>query len=159
MTTTKPVYSGQNSIKTVTTSPAPNAAQPTGGSMGMTASSGMSAPAPKPMAMSGGHGMALPANADAKTYLHIASTAIKHHDKALAEEALSHAETRLLTRAVPAAAAATPDDSAAVTAIEHARQALMAGDYSTAQSDTWTAMHAHHAMGMSGSGAMGGPSQ
>jgi len=128
---------------------------------GMSASSGMSQPKMH-TAMGYGHSMMLPADADAKTYLHIAATAIKHHDKALAEEALSHAETRLLTRAVPAAAAASPDDSTAVTAIEHAREALMSGDYSTAASDTRMAMHAHHGMGMSpmgGSDAMGGPSQ
>ncbi len=161
-TTTTPAYSGQNSIKTsTTTSPAPtgapNAAQmtPPGASPGNTAPAKNMAmndtAAPKPMKATmyghgGNSGGMMPANADTKTYLKMASEAIRHHDKARADDALSHAETRILTRAVPASTGPVADESPAITAIEHARQALAAGDYATAASDTKMAMHAHHGM-------------
>jgi len=111
-------------------------------------------------AMGYGGSAALPENADTNTYLRIASKAIKQHDKMLADDALSHAETRMLTRAVPASEGATADDSPGITAIEHARQALTSGDYQTAASDTRMAMHDHHGMmgaeGMNGAGMSGG---
>jgi len=93
------------------------------------------------------HGAALPAEGSASEYLRIAKAAIRHHDTARAEDALSHAETRMLTRSVPQAAAIPVDDSPAVTDIEHARAALRAGDLQEAANDTDMALHeAHHGM-------------
>jgi hypothetical protein len=97
----------------------------------------------------------MPADADAHTYLKIAAMAIKHHDKATADEALNRAETRMLTRSVPASGSMA-DDSPGVTAVENARQAVDAGNYHEAMMDTNMAMH-HHMMGgagMSGSSDM-----
>jgi hypothetical protein len=174
---TTPGYGGQNSIKTSATpapTGAPDAPQVTQPGM----SPGNMAPGNSGMNASNGAHMksstsynrsmmtGLPADADAKTYLHIAAGAIRQHNKMMADDALSHAETRMLTRAVVASAGAQPDESPAVTAIEHARQALSSGDYATAAADTKTAMHAHHGMmgaggmgQMDGSDAMGGPAQ
>jgi hypothetical protein len=76
----------------------------------------------------------LPQNASASTYLHIASAAIGHHNTALAEDALSHAETRLLNRAVPQGQVAA-DDTPAIQSIESARQALHTGNFSQASAD------------------------
>jgi hypothetical protein len=105
----------------------------------------------------GSGAMSVPENADAGQYLKMASKDIKQHNKMLADDALSHAETRMLTRAVPTAASMQPDESPVITAIDHARQALSAGDYATAATDTKMAMHAHHGMmGASGMGPMGG---
>lgn len=95
-------------------------------------------------------GTSMPADADARTYLHIASAAIKHHDKATADEALSRAETRMLTRSVPASGGMT-DDSPSITAIVNARQAVNAGNFQQAAADTDQAMH-HHMMGGMGGG-------
>jgi hypothetical protein len=145
-------YNGENSIS-----------QPAGQS-GMAASQtgGMG----KSHVAYGGAAMSVPENADAGQYLKMAAKAIKQHNKMMADDALSHAETRMLTRAVPAAAGTQPDASPAVTAIEHARQALSSGDYAAAAADTKMAMHAHHGMmgagGMQpvgGADAMGGPTQ
>ncbi len=83
---------------------------------------------------------ALPAEASAGKYLRIALKAIKHHDAATADEALSRAETRLLTRSVDAAVAAGPDTSPGVQAVSNARQALKSGDFATAAQDTQQAM-------------------
>jgi len=94
----------------------------------------------------------MPADADAHTYLKIAAMAIKHHDKATADEALNRAETRMLTRSVPASGAMT-DDSPGVTAVENARQAVDAGNFHEAMVDTDMAMH-HHMGGMGMSGGM-----
>jgi len=108
---------------------------------------------------------AMPEDADARTYLRIAESAIRQHDRMTADDALSHAETRMLTRAVPASASAQPDDSPAISSIEQARHALSSGDYQTAAQDTKMAMHAHHGMmggamsPMDGADAMGGPTQ
>jgi len=77
----------------------------------------------------------LPEDASATTYLHIAKTAIGHHNVSLADDALSHAETRLLDRSVPQGQIAA-DDSPSIQSIEGARQALHAGDYSKASADT-----------------------
>ncbi len=85
--------------------------------------------------------MLVPEDASATTYLHIANTAIKHHNKAVADDALSHAETRLLTRSVQQGAIAA-DDSPPVQSIESARKALQSGDYSTAATNTKEALGA-----------------
>jgi hypothetical protein len=82
--------------------------------------------------------MAMPADGSPGTYLHIAKMAILHHDKATADDALSHAETRLLSRAVPADEASATDDSPAITSIEHARMALSSGNMTEASS-AWPA--------------------
>ncbi len=123
------------------------------GSTGMTSgSSGMSS---MNTGMTHTHHMwsgTMPQDADAHTYLKIASMAIKHHDKATADEALNRAETRMLTRSVPASGSMM-DDSAGVKAVENARQAVDAGNYHEAMTDTDMAMH-HHMM--AGMGDMGG---
>jgi hypothetical protein len=81
----------------------------------------------------GGLGSAsgLPAEDSPAAYLHIAKRAIAHHNVALADDALSHAETRLLDRSVPQGGIAA-DTSPAIQSIENARQALHAGNYSQA---------------------------
>jgi len=109
------------------------------------ANSPVAPPAPvKHHHMTGMRMASLPASASAKTYLHIAKMAIHDHQVARADDALSHAETRLLTRSVPASSGPTADDSPAVASIEHARAALGAGNYAEASSDTETAMHQAH---------------
>ncbi len=107
----------------------------------------MTTPAAKPMHHHAYAGGTLPENASADRYLHIASDAIKHHNKGIADDALSHAETRLLTRAVPASSDMT-DDSPRISAIEHARHALASGDFQTAADDTRQAVHGHMMGGM-----------
>jgi len=93
-------------------------------------------------------GETMPANADASTYLHMAKQAIAHHDKARADDALAHAETRLLSRAVPQTDTNPVDDNPAIKSIEQARAALNSGDMDTAKTDTDTAIEqAHHHMG------------
>lgn len=125
-----------------TMAPAPQSpASTTSGSMGMTH------PMHHNMSMSG-----MPANGSAGTYLHIAKTAMRNHNKAMAEEALSRAETRLLTRAVPQSSTIPTDDSPAVKAIENARAALRSGDMQQASTDIDTAMRQMHHGAMSGMG-------
>jgi len=84
----------------------------------------------------------VPAEGSARMYLHLAKLAISHHDTARADDALSHAETRLLTRAIPASDASAVDQSPAITAIENARSALRSGDFAQASTYTATAMQA-----------------
>jgi hypothetical protein len=88
---------------------------------------------------------ALPADASASTYLHIANSAIGHHNVTLADDALSHAETQLLDRAVPQGQV-MPDNDPSIQSIESARKALRAGDYSQASADTKQAATAVSAM-------------
>jgi hypothetical protein len=97
-----------------------------------------------------GHIMTMPEDADARTYLHIATDAIRHNNKAVADDALSHAETRLLTRSVPQSSTIPVDESQSVTAIEHARQAVASGDMTVAMTDTRDAMHTMHGGMMAG---------
>jgi len=97
----------------------------------------------------------LPADGSAAMYLHLARDAIRHNDKSRAEDALSHAETRILTRAVPQSSAIPVDDSPAIASIQHARQALSAGNMSQASSDTDMAMHQIHHGTMGGMGMQG----
>jgi hypothetical protein len=122
--------------------PAPANSSATSGSTGMTH--------PMHHNMSG-----MPANGSADTYMHIAQTAVRNHNKAQAEEALSRAETRLLTRAVPQSSTIPTDDAPAVKAIENARAALRSGDMQQASTDIDTAMRQMHHGAMSG---MGNPS-
>lgn len=103
---------------------------------------------------------ALPQNASASTYLRFARDALRHHQRGRADDALSHAETLMLTRAVPQSAASEADSSPGITAIENARQALRSGNYQQASVDTERAMrHSGGGMGMEGSsGGMGNSS-
>ncbi|HTQ72562.1 MAG TPA: hypothetical protein VMH92_13825 [Acidocella sp.] len=84
----------------------------------------------------------LPADASPDVYLQIAKTALAHHDSARADDALGHAETRLLTRTVIQGPAIPQDNSPAVTDIEQARQALQAHDFATAMQKTDAALQA-----------------
>ena len=77
----------------------------------------------------------LPADASASTYLHIARSAIGHHNVALADDALSNAETQLLDRSVPQGQVMA-DSSPSIQSIENARKALHAGNYTQASADT-----------------------
>ena len=97
----------------------------------------------------------MPADASAANYLQIAQSATQHHNKARADEALSRAETRLLTRAVPQSSASSPDQSPAITAITQARQALKAGDFTQASADINTAIQHEHAWAQGSGGGMG----
>ena len=83
-------------------------------------------------------------------YLWQARTAIQQHHRAQADSLLSHAETLLLTRAVPQSAGPTQDNSPRVTAIENARAAVKQGNWNQAAQYTDQAIH-HHAM-MNGGG-------
>jgi hypothetical protein len=90
------------------------------------------------------HTGALPKNASPVAYLHMAKAAIASHDYNRAGDALSHAETRLLTRSVSQASSISTDHSPAVRAIERARHALRDHDSAGAMSATEDAMHAVH---------------
>ncbi|OYV33640.1 MAG: hypothetical protein B7Z80_23485 [Rhodospirillales bacterium 20-64-7] len=74
----------------------------------------------------------LPEDASVRTYLQIAGAAIHGRDKVKADDALSHAETLVLTRAVPQSAGIPVDHSSRVEIIEQARAALASGDFSQA---------------------------
>ncbi len=145
--TPSPAPNGAASAPDVNSGAAPGTAP---GKMS-TASNGMastpSAHAPGPM-YSHHHWTstaALPADASASTYLHIANSAIGHHNVTLADDALSHAETQLLDRAVPQGQV-MPDNDPSIQSIESARKALRAGDYSQASADTKQAATAVSAM-------------
>jgi hypothetical protein len=102
------------------------------------ASNGMDQTSPGPMYSHHHHWSStggLPEDASATTYLHIAKSAIWHHNVTLADDALSHAETYLLNRSVPQGQIAA-DDSPSIQSIESARKALHAGDYTQASADT-----------------------
>lgn len=156
---TTPHYA-QDQIKTSSNATAPaadgatnaasaNPGEPAGKMSPATAVGSEMSPPPHHMTMAMSHssGRPMPENADARTYLHMADAAIKHHDKFTAEEALDRAETRLLTRSVPQSSAVPTDDSPAVSAIEHAHAAVVAGNYQQADMDTKEAMmHDHHMM-------------
>ncbi len=102
------------------------------------------------------HNGEMPANAGPRVYLHIAKSALDHHDFTRADEALSHAETRLLTRSVVQSSTAPTDHSPAVTAIENARHAAQAHNQMAALSATDEAMQAvrmhHHSQPMQRNG-------
>ncbi|MGE4483251.1 hypothetical protein [Acidocella sp.] len=101
--------------------------------------------APKP-AMPPGHWLKgpLPENAPPDVYLHIAKASLAHHNPGRADDALSHAETLLLTRAVDQGPTIPVDDSPQVKAIEQARQALHAKNYMAASQQIDAAMGAGH---------------
>jgi hypothetical protein len=114
-------------------------------SSSMSSSTAMNTPSKPVHHWASSHSAKLPENASTETYLHIASMAIKHHNKAVADDALSHAETRLLTRSVPQGSIAA-DDSPSVQSIESARKALRSGDFATAASDTHQVQGTMHGM-------------
>jgi hypothetical protein len=87
--------------------------------------------------------LGMPPEGSAAMYLHIAKDALHQHNKMRADDALSRAETRLLTRAVPASASGA-DDAPAISAIESARKALAEGNMTQAATDTDMAMHQIH---------------
>lgn len=104
------------------------------------------------------HKGSLPENARPVVYLHIAKSALKHQDYARADDALSHAETRLLTRTVVQSSNVSMDRSPAVTSIEHARHAAKAHDQMAALNATdeaIQAIHMHHRGQPVQPGAMG----
>ncbi|MDE8348561.1 MAG: hypothetical protein POG74_03635 [Acidocella sp.] len=82
----------------------------------------------------------IPPDASVQTYLRIAEAAIRGHDKAKADDALSDAETVILTRVVPQAATIPVDNSPRVETIEHAREALGDGNFEQAARLTHQAM-------------------
>lgn len=82
----------------------------------------------------------LPQDANVQTYLRIAEKAIHGRDKARADDALSHAETLVLTRSVPQSAGIPVDHSSRVEIIEQARAALASGDFGQAAHLTHRAM-------------------
>jgi hypothetical protein len=83
--------------------------------------------------------MSMPTNAGAGTYLHIANRAVMHGNAATAQEALSRAETVLLSRTIPQGGA-MPDSSPAVSSIIDARKQVAAGDMSAASTSIKAAM-------------------
>jgi hypothetical protein len=83
--------------------------------------------------------MSMPTNAGAGTYLHIANRAVMHNNAATAQEALSRAETVLLSRTVPQGSA-MPDNSPAVSSIIDARKQVASGDMGAAAASIKTAM-------------------
>jgi hypothetical protein len=91
-----------------------------------------------PMQPSAGHDQA-------NQYLWQARTAIQQHRGAKADTLLSHAETIILTRAVPQTTGPARDNSDRVTAIENARTAVKQRNWSAAAQYTDSAIH-HHAM-------------
>lgn len=121
----------------------PNSAMPNGSMSNGSMSTGSAMNPSSGMAPGGSNHMNMthmPANASAASYLQIAQYATQHHNKARADEALSRAETRLLTRSVPQTSVASPDQSPAIMAITQARQALRAGDFNQASAEIDTAM-------------------
>ncbi len=82
----------------------------------------------------------MPENAGPRVYLHMAEHAIARHDKMGAQSALSHAETRMLTRSVDASSASSLDQSPGIMAVQRARHAVEASDYATAAQETRMAM-------------------
>ncbi|HQT68141.1 MAG TPA: hypothetical protein PLC74_11130 [Acetobacteraceae bacterium] len=117
------------------------------------------------MDMPHGGMMGMPAEGSATEYLKIAKTAIMQKKKMIAEEALGHAETRILTRSVPAGMGIEPDNSPMIQKIQMARQSLMANDMNGAMAGTDAALRMdmmHHdkmggPMGGPAGGPMGGP--
>jgi hypothetical protein len=83
--------------------------------------------------------MSMPTNAGAGTYLHIANRAVMHGNAPTAEEALSRAETVLLSRTVPQGGA-MPDSSPAVSSIIDARKQVASGEMSAASASIKAAM-------------------
>jgi hypothetical protein len=75
----------------------------------------------------------LPEGSSASQYLAVAADALARNQTGLAQSALGHAETRLLSRSVPLFQTDKPSANPAVTLISQARQALGAGDVATAQ--------------------------
>jgi hypothetical protein len=86
----------------------------------------------------------MPMTGTPASYLHIAKDALHEHNKMRADDALSHAETILLTRSVPQSDSSPVDHSPAISSIEGARKAVQADDMKTASSDIDMAMSQIH---------------
>lgn len=82
--------------------------------------------------------------ANAAMYLHMAQGAVSKGNKSAALEDLSRAETRMLSRSVPASEAGQPINSPGVAAVRNARAAINAGNMSEASKDINTAMDQLH---------------
>lgn len=78
-------------------------------------------------------------------YLQAAQAALAAGQTGETQEALGHAQTRLLDRSVPLGQVNAPDTNPAVTAISEARQALAAGDRARAMQMIETAIQAAQA--------------
>lgn len=144
MSSNAPPANGAPAPNGAVNAPAMTAANP-GAAPGKTAQSEPNMPAHHPWHHHWSGSASLPQDASASTYLHIANAAIGHHNKALADDALSHAETRLLDRSVPQGRVAA-DNSPAIQSIESARQALKAGNFSQASTDAHQAASASNSM-------------
>lgn len=88
--------------------------------------------------------MMMPTSASAHTYLQIASKAITAHNKMRAHEALGRAETDMLTNSYVQGSINGRIATPAITNIEQARQAVMAGHFHDAMMMTHKAMMMDH---------------
>lgn len=77
-------------------------------------------------------------------YLHMAKGAVTSGNKAAAEEYLSRAETRMLSRAVPSTEANQPINTPGIAAVRSARADVRAGNMKQAATDIDTAMDQLH---------------
>lgn len=80
----------------------------------------------------------------AAMYLHMAKGAVTQGNKAAAEEYLSRAETRMLSRAVPTTEANQPINTPGIAAVRSARADVRAGNMKQAATDIDTAMNQLH---------------
>jgi hypothetical protein len=80
----------------------------------------------------------------AAMYLHMAKVAVANGNKAAADEYLSRAETRMLSRAVPSTEANQPINTPGIAAVRSARADVHAGNMKQASADIDTAMNELH---------------
>jgi hypothetical protein len=80
----------------------------------------------------------------AAMYLHMAKVAVGKGNKAAADEYLSRAETRMLSRAVPSSEANQPINTPGIAAVRSARADIKAGNMTQANTDIDTAMNELH---------------
>jgi len=80
----------------------------------------------------------------AAMYLHMAKVAVGNGNKAAADEYLSRAETRMLSRAVPSTDANQPINTPGVAAVRSARADIKAGNMTQASTDIDNAMNELH---------------
>jgi hypothetical protein len=137
----------------------------TGQAMPGDTTGGGSMPGMKPHRMharAAGHdsGMMPGADASAEQYLTEAQRALQHRRGAMADDALEHAETRLLDRSTAPDAAARPDDGPTIRQISQAREAIGHRDWPAADRAISEALKsskmAAASGGMSGGGMSGG---
>jgi hypothetical protein len=80
----------------------------------------------------------------AAMYLHKAKVAVTNGNKAAAEDYLSRAETRMLSRSVPSTEAGQPINTPGIAAVRSARADVSAGNMKQAAADIDTAMAQLH---------------